>query len=503
MDPSTAPEAARAWIESFGGMRPDELRRGGWMGFDSFHDSLVLNAEAFPAFIEALRHGPGDTRAILAGRALRHAGGRAVPSLMAVLERGDAVSRREAAELLGRIGSQDPAVREALRRGMDDPDAEFRDRCAFALAGMDPSDVLAASRMLEWLRSEEPARRLAAAIHFGRREARDRAAIPGLIALLEGPDGGTRRTAAEALGGFGEEAAEAVPAFARLLKDPSRRGDEGDHLAWAFLALGPAIVPSLLDFVEHGDEELRGIGFQLLRNLGERGESALGKMETLLGGGDAVLRESAAATIPFLGSKGLAAAMKALANESAKVRLAMAEGVAKEGQRGWESLAPALAEAASKDVDRDVRRAALGAAVVVGGKDPTVRYAVVRALRDPDPQIRREALEHVPYFDFSAETAAALVSLLGSADEEERGGALQLLARCDCTPDDAIPRLLGFFSDPNANARACAAEALGRMGTRASRAAQALRAACQDPEEIVRSEARKALNRVEGKTVPR
>jgi HEAT repeat protein len=77
-------------------------------------------------------------------------------------------------------------------------------------------------------------------------------AVPDLIALLKSTDQGTRQWAAEALGGIGPEAREAVGPLIRLLKGNDQAG--WWNAAFALGKIGPEAkeaVPALLDVLRN------------------------------------------------------------------------------------------------------------------------------------------------------------------------------------------------------------------------------------------------------------
>ncbi len=113
--------------------------------------------------------------------------------------------------------------------------------------------------LLEDLRGDDVAARIAAVMALRELGPVAWPALPALIEALSDPIMGVRKGAAGALGGIGPAAEEAVPELARALADPHRF-----VRSWAAMALfeiGPAARPAAADLVqmlETDAENLRG-----------------------------------------------------------------------------------------------------------------------------------------------------------------------------------------------------------------------------------------------------
>ncbi len=122
---------------------------------------------------------------------------------------------------------------------------------------------------------------------------------------------------------------------------------------------------------------------------------------------------------------------------------------------------------------------------------PSAPQALLRALADPDPRRREEALARLG--DLGPETPAvvqALVAALGDEDLYLRGAAALALGRIGAP---AVPALTQALQGPRSEVRWSAAIALGRVGSPALVALPALTKALTDASEHVRQAAAVAL----------
>lgn len=115
--------------------------------------------------------------------------------------------------------------------------------------------------------------------------------------------------------------------------------------------------------------------------------------------------------------------------------------------------------------------------------------AAVQNLKSADESIRAEAC------NFLAETGKAAVPVLKEAlkDREIRGIVIFLLGRIGADAKDALPPLTEFLKDEDKNIRAKTAEALGKIGPETI---PALLKALKDKEAVVRLRAVQALGRL-------
>ncbi len=147
-----------------------------------------------------------------------------------------------------------------------------------------------------------------------------------------------------------------------------------------------------------------------------------------------------------------------------------------------------LAVAALKDEDPFVR--ATAAKLVGDQEDPALTGFLTRALRaDPDPLVRRRACQALARVA-GDDAGPALIAALRDPDSQVRLEAIKgAKAIAPGQGSERLAELLG--EDPSWEVRVRAASALGLCGDPA--AGEALRAALDDPVEFVRAAAAKAL----------
>ena len=137
--------------------------------------------------------------------------------------------------------------------------------------------------------------------------------------------------------------------------------------------------------------------------------------------------------------------------------------------------------------------------------------ALSAALRDPDVQMRQNvalalielgggySLHAKPPLDIRA-ALTALIDATADEDSDVRGWAAHAIAEMGPAATPAIPALVRLLGDSEEGPRTTACIALGRIGPAAAEALPALRHALNDPSSDVRGFARRAIDRIEGKS---
>ena len=146
--------------------------------------------------------------------------------------------------------------------------------------------------------------------------------------------------------------------------------------------------------------------------------------------------------------------------------------------------------ASFKDADPRVRVAAAGAALSVDPKHAGALAALIAASKDANPVVRRLAAESLAV----EPAASALAELLGDKDDEVRWAAADSLGELGPAAAPAVPALLKLMADKDPSFRSVAADALGQ-GARGNppAAAPALTAALKDPDRRVRESAARSF----------
>jgi hypothetical protein len=117
--------------------------------------------------------------------------------------------------------------------------------------------------------------------------------------------------------------------------------------------------------------------------------------------------------------------------------------------------------------------------------------ALIAALKDPDREVRRNAVHALTGFD-SSRIVEPMIAVLKDEDVELRKRAAIALARHG--DERAVPALIGALKDADPAVRAYAAQALGAVGD--ARAVDALTAALKDENVAVRRTAIRSLGAI-------
>ena len=129
------------------------------------------------------------------------------------------------------------------------------------------------------------------------------------------------------------------------------------------------------------------------------------------------------------------------------------------------------------------------------GPAETVAPALVDALHDADPDVRRAAARSLGQIGRLAFPALKDKKAL---DDPDAGVRAMVVEAIEWMGPTAVKPLIKALEDESPAVRRSAARALGRLGSDARPAEAALVAAVNDPREEVRDEAAKALRRIRG-----
>jgi HEAT repeat protein len=438
----------------------------------------------------------------------------AIPDLVGALERREV--RRPATEALAAIG---PEAVLALLGALDSEDYHAKNAAAEALVRIGPKAV---GPLIEVLRSPSPERRGRAADVLGRLGPAAEPALPLLLErladrrlevaldLLDKPKGlliiwvgGKSADCADAAGALAGIGDKALPALVAASHDNGKLrwrdaltllGDTREEFAAALPDLlkekaNPVVMlvcvglhlPRLIDAVKEHDVKTRWLAVR-----------TLGRMEP---------------SAPVIDA--LAAA---LADPDPEVRALAAQALWYSPDRG-RPVIPALVKAVREPAppDRDwpfpvqdlrgiaQRRTSEAVVVALRERGPAGEEALVKEivpiladrLRDPEPRIRREALQGLASAGRLGSAAApALVELL-----EREGPEFDTLLAASCLGPSLLPALEKVLKSPNAEARVLAIEAIVDVGPDAHPAIPALVSALRDRDDGVRARAAQALGK--------
>jgi HEAT repeat protein len=186
-------------------------------------------------------------------------------------------------------------------------------------------------------------------------------------------------------------------------------------------------------------------------------------------------------------------------NPSQRALAAQALGLLKPPPR--ETIAPL--GAALRDPEVDVRTSAVYTLTRLGQQPnggPGVTPAILAALKDPEPGVRKVAASAFRSMEAPPRsTIPVLVDTLRDENAEVRAeAAFGLMGFYSPPAREAVPALSAAFArDPDRQVRINAARALGLMGPVARDAVPALRAGLRDEDERIRAVAAEALQTIE------
>lgn len=408
-----------------------------------------LPPDAIPAVTQALKDSDSTVQAF-AVRALANAGAAGIPALKALLEDEEPrnlYARREAIRDLSRMAQEEPATWPLLVGAFDDPNLQQWPVHLDAFSDPDhsgrPSIEVAkiGAPVVPMLRGalldKNPVVRRAAvaALQMAPGAAKD--ATPELIATLKDSDPSVREIAAMDLGRIGAPARTALPALAAALSDPR----VGDEAAVAMARIDPtdkAPVPTLIDALEHGGLSVQQMdSVRALAAMGSNARAAVPALEHLL------------APDPY--TRPRAEYVKALGS---------IEGV---------DAVPVLTQAMTEGKDAGVSLAAVKAIAAMGPGATVAIPGLVRALSNPNQEVREAAADTLAAFGDRAKPA--LLTALHSPDLYTREAAIRALGKAKPLPDDVAHALsAAAYGDKSANVRNEAANVLDKAGVKAERA---------------------------------
>ena len=489
---------------------------------------------AVPHLMEALKEGAlciGPPPAFWALRKIGISAKETIPALVAGLK--DSSVRLYCAYTLGLIGPDAQAAIPALVEARAHADAEFRCCAAMALVDIDPAQAKQAVIVLAKATRDPSDKVRDYVIHaVGEIGPQAKEAVPELLAALTADQKKRQSDAglaiAQALGEIGLGAKEAVPALVAMMKadDPVNRFAPTMALGWMGSAARPA-VPALKAAVEKGDPEERWFAARALVRVDRSNADAViplliaGLTEVLRGHDDWLAPESLE-LCEALGPSAKAAAPVLLAAHKEcrpAARPLLTRTLSRIDPDSAATLIPALIRNL-KNADPEVRRVAIEELGIIG---PPAREAVpaLRALlKDPDYSLDA-ATALGPISGAEEETMAALMGELTRPETAQRRGTSRLnQQKTDLLSSLKDPsqserltmiRLLSQVFDPmpfseglveirsDSNVLLCrqVAKTLGDMGPSAKAAIPALLESRKDPDAGVRLAAACALPRVD------
>ena len=430
----------------------------------------IYQGKSLTEWISDLKDPKGDNRPI-AAQALAVFGPKReiVSALAAALEadNGDVVFH--AAQTLGKFGPRAkealPALHSAFKR-LDDGPQEVDDRNASRWCkGVNIPRRAVAEALI--LIDDHPAPELA----------------PVLVKALKTDDPDKRRDIVVKLGKLGSDAAKTtVPVLIAVLEDEGKK-----------LRKGTAYYGEL-------EENVKEIRLEVVKSLGRIGPAAKPAIHAL------TLAMKMAAPAKGTIVRQMEVSDKPVGSADAKIQpnfftlvtgdkamlQACAEALGRirpEGKGTVGALRLAL-----RDLDEDVRWAALCALLETGQDARAVVPILLNFVRDKDAALRRAAVEALGKSGSDAKPILpALTAALKDKDDSVRESAVKALGEMGCHARTSAPSLIAALKDANADVRAGAAESLGKIDSRDKGIVTALIDALGDKKAPVVAAAGKVL----------
>ncbi|HXU37435.1 MAG TPA: HEAT repeat domain-containing protein [Blastocatellia bacterium] len=385
-------------------------------------------------------------------RSLSAASGRSsdfvTASLISFLTHKNTIAQRNAAEALGKIGSEQAVTALLAVFQMKDETGSLRQEAAKALGEIGGEPAMAA--LLAALKDEESYVGWSAADALG--EIGSEQAVAPLLAALWCGNWAMQEHAAEALGKIGSEQAVAALHTACWRKNGHLRGTAATALGKIG---GEQAVAALIEVLDYGDFYA---GTSAAESLGEIG-----------------------------GEQAVAALLAALKEQEGMVQQYAAKAL---GKIGGEQVVMALL-AALMDEDAYVRRSAATGLGAIGSEQAVAPLLV--ALMDEHSEVRGRAAEALGKIG-SEQGVAALLAVLKDEDAYVRGRAAEALGAIGC--EQAVAPLLAALKDEDADVRWRAAEALGENG--GQQAVMVLRSMLSNESHAAGWDATAALGKIGG-----
>jgi HEAT repeat protein len=326
-------------------------------------------------------------------------------------------------------------------------------------------------------------------------------AVKPLAGLLEDPRPDIREKAALALGLIGEDAATALPAVIAMLQSETPSGGHCRGCAAAAFALqriGSKSIPMLLAVLSGDNANASLYAAYSLGEIKPKNEEVIDQLISALADSRKHVRASAALVLGALGpiaQRGVPVLNSAMTGSDpfdTIIAAAALEGIQPESDQGVKALVRLL-----RHEEPRIRRSAVEALEALGGKGSNACPALVQALADPNESVRNAAIAALQAIRFpSKEVLDGLWTTVRNSPRSRNAAALAL----GLHGEPAIPTLLPGLSDPDAVIRRWAAFGLGQI-EKGTQSLPALIEALSDPFEFVRTEAAVSIGRI-GQTWP-
>jgi HEAT repeat protein len=413
--------------------------------------ALALFGDAALApLLEALEDPDEDVRGH-AAQALGWMGEKAMPPLVMRLRHKKPEVRGAAAGALGQMGADAKVAVPALRNRLKDPVAEVCYRAVFALFAIDPKGEGVAARVVKTLVATKDYERLLFIADAINLDAGAKELVPTLIPLLDSENDLAFTVACKFLGRIGPGAEAAVPALEKQLRRGTK--ERASSAARTLPALGPKGRSAWRAALRHPDFD---VAFEAaVGGLGEKGVDEALLLPAFLKGiktKDPERQEMAAFGLAYLAIRSV---RTSLPRGGDVIQAGGGGRIPRTGKDLARRATAALLDTLQHGKEASAR---LAAARYLGGQ--VRREAVVRALigamRDPDEDVRRQAVKALGGIGPPARAALPqLWKLVRTGESKEwRDEALRAVAMITRDWRKLVPFLLRLEREDESGERA-------------------------------------------------
>lgn len=428
---------------------------------------------------------------------LQQVGSPALPVVKPKLNSRHPAQRAAAASVLSKVVKKPEEAIPELLIALDDEKDEVRIAAAIALVEIGKPSISAilqiadekkrlalANQLLRHYRSypdDELLRPLAYMIEMATPASSERFtpvviyrssnSLPQIVSALKDPDVRVRRKAVSELdASYYGSSAGVASAWILALKDSD--DTVGQTARRALLKFG-----RVSEYNKEQESELEAL---LIEALGDKHEQVRSVMAEILG-----LRRSTAAG-PAL--------TEALTDSSALVRQAAALAFSRIGlDKNLAAVMPLIASL--KDVDPEVRLAAVQSLAGANREASRVVLSLAESLREKRVDIRRQALRSLAQLGEAARSVVSdIIPLLSDDAPRVREAAAYALSAT--RSNSALPYLTAALLDNDDDVAVAAARSLARFGPGGQESVPQLITALNHPDRLVRKEAANALRRI-------
>ncbi len=503
-DPDTTARAAALGALSRVGVEPERsiplLLQGVRSGDDTMRHAavngiaLIRPSETVATALQTLLSDQDPAVRQRAAHALSRLGSKAVPAAAALIACAKAAPDEPAfTEALAQSGQ---AILPLLLQELGTPAGGQPPRQDWVFRALRDMGASAMPALAKGLESPDAKVRAAAARALGDLPIQSKPVIKTLAGLTSDPDATVRASALRSIATVRTERDAMIPKLEAALQDsdPQVRKAASAGLA-AMGAVEKVSVPGLIDLLHDSDAATQVSAARALGDLGANANQAVGAL--IEGLNQPTLQSSAVEALGKIGPAAEPAGPRLLEiahgndRELAITALQALGGIGKP----IPGLLPFLYDSLKND-DREVRLSALQSIVKAEPDRDKLLSLLIKSLQDESGRIRRVAALGVKPYGEKAQ--AAVPGLMAMLDRDiDRALAIDALRAIHVRD---VQHLLAALNNKDAKVRVFACELLSDMGSDAKDAIPALEQKAEGDAEPVRTAAKKALARINGKS---